>query len=173
MLVACVAVAVAFCCFLFLLSLSPFFFFVFWLSWQQPLKRAKSDGSEPKDVATGEARARMDRAFTMPQFVTSVAGYGGSARAKQVSTHAQTHALLPVAGGGFSGRRLINPLGTSEGKFDGEKKNDGFHSKGHSYLGDHTIFLASEAFFFCGARSRTVRARHGPALPAKERSRSS
>lgn len=26
----------------------------------------------------------MDRAFTMPQFVTSVAGYGGSARAKQV-----------------------------------------------------------------------------------------
>lgn len=26
----------------------------------------------------------MERAFTMPQFVTSVAGYGGSARAKQV-----------------------------------------------------------------------------------------
>lgn len=26
----------------------------------------------------------MDRAFTMPQFVTSVAGYGESARAKQV-----------------------------------------------------------------------------------------
>ena len=35
-------------------------------------------------VTTAEARARMDRAFTMPQFVTSVAGYGGSARAKQV-----------------------------------------------------------------------------------------
>lgn len=52
----------------------------------QPLKRAKSDGSEVKDVTAGEARARMDRAFTMPQFVTSVAGYGGSARAKQVST---------------------------------------------------------------------------------------
>lgn len=51
---------------------------------QQPLKRAKSDGTEPVDVTTSEARARMDRAFTMPQFVTSVAGYGGSARAKQV-----------------------------------------------------------------------------------------
>lgn len=51
---------------------------------QQPLKRAKSDGTEPVDVTTAEARARMDRAFTMPQFVTSVAGYGGSARAKQV-----------------------------------------------------------------------------------------
>ena len=35
-------------------------------------------------ATTAEARARMDRAFTMPQFVTSVAGYGGSARAKQV-----------------------------------------------------------------------------------------
>lgn len=59
----------------------------------QPLKRAKSDGSEMKDVTTGEARARMDRAFTMPQFVTSVAGYGGSARAKQVSTRTVAAAI--------------------------------------------------------------------------------
>lgn len=50
----------------------------------QPLKRARSDGTEPVDVTTTEARARMDRAFTMPQFVTSVGGYGGSARAKKV-----------------------------------------------------------------------------------------
>lgn len=50
----------------------------------QSLKRAKSDGSNPKDVDPAEARARMDRAFTMPQFVTSVKGFGGSGRAKQV-----------------------------------------------------------------------------------------
>lgn len=35
-------------------------------------------------MTTAEARARMDRAFTMPQFVTSSAGYAGSARAKKV-----------------------------------------------------------------------------------------
>ncbi|CAN0525055.1 unnamed protein product [Ectocarpus sp. 12 AP-2014] len=50
----------------------------------KPLKRAKSDGTEPTDVTNAEARARMDRAFTMPQFVTSSAGYAGSARAKKV-----------------------------------------------------------------------------------------
>ncbi|CAM9440802.1 unnamed protein product, partial [Sphacelaria rigidula] len=49
----------------------------------KPLKRTKSEGSNPKDVTTAEARARMDRAFTMPQFVTSVKGFGGSGRAKQ------------------------------------------------------------------------------------------
>ena len=75
-----VAVAVFF-------SVDSFFLFLPFFSWQQPLKRAKSDGSETKDVTTAEARARMDRAFTMPQFVTSVAGYGGSARAKQVSAN--------------------------------------------------------------------------------------
>lgn len=35
-------------------------------------------------MTNAEARARMDRAFTMPQFVTSSAGYAGSARAKKV-----------------------------------------------------------------------------------------
>ncbi|CAM9125188.1 unnamed protein product, partial [Scytosiphon promiscuus] len=49
----------------------------------KPIKRSKSDSKDPGDGTTAEARARMDRAFTMPQFVTSVAGYGGSARAKQ------------------------------------------------------------------------------------------
>lgn len=50
----------------------------------QPLKRTKSDGTKPKGVDPSEAEARLNRAFTMPQFVTSVAGYGSSTRAKQV-----------------------------------------------------------------------------------------
>lgn len=62
----------------------------------QPLKRAKSDGTEPKDVTTAEARARMDRAFTMPQFVTSVAGYGGSARSKQVRAVVMVGVRWPI-----------------------------------------------------------------------------
>lgn len=40
-------------------------------------------------MTNAEARARMDRAFTMPQFVTSSAGYGGSARAKKVGAAAE------------------------------------------------------------------------------------
>lgn len=52
---------------------------------RQPIKRVRSDGSASQEASSEEAKARLERAFTMPQFVTSVSGYGGSARAKQVT----------------------------------------------------------------------------------------